>query len=406
MWVSAILAAGGRGTRMGADVPKQLLMLGDRSILQRSFEALERHEDISEIVIALPRELAASPPAFLKSSSKEVHIVDGGDTRHRSVANAFARMDETRTDYVLIHDAARPFVTASLIQRVIQAAQNGPDAAIAGLRASDTVKEATRRGDAHPAAPATVQRTLPRNAIYLVQTPQVFHWDVLADAIRVGRESNDATDEATLVERSGHEVAVVEGEPTNIKITSEHDLRVARALAEPSGPAPHPQVVLPKIGVGYDLHRLEPGRPLIIGGVRIPYDKGLAGHSDADVLCHAVTDAILGAAAAGDIGQHFPDTDPQWKGADSIELLRRAAAIVRASGFAVSNIDAVVIAEQPKLLPHLAAIRARLAEAIGVDVSAIGVKGKTNEKVGPIGNGEAIAVHAVALLAPSRESGV
>src|SRR6266511_3653379 len=150
-----------------------------------------------------------------------------------------------------------------------------------------------------------------------------------------------------------------------------------------------------RVGTGYDLHRLEPGRKLIIGGVEIAHEMGLIGHSDADVLCHAVTDAILGAAAQGDIGRHFPDTDPKWKGADSIELLKQAAAIVRSSGFSISNVDAVVIAERPKLWPHVDAMRRNLADAMGVDVSAISVKGKTNEKVGALGRNEAIAVHAV-----------
>ncbi len=153
-----------------------------------------------------------------------------------------------------------------------------------------------------------------------------------------------------------------------------------------------------RVGTGYDLHRLEAGRPLIIGGVDVPHETGLAGHSDADVLCHAVTDAILGAAAAGDIGQHFPDTDPKWKGANSIELLKGAVAVVRAAGYAVANVDAVIIAERPKLAPHIPAMRANLAQAIGTDVSAVSVKGKTNERVDALGRNEAIAVHAVVLL--------
>ena len=153
-----------------------------------------------------------------------------------------------------------------------------------------------------------------------------------------------------------------------------------------------------RIGVGYDLHRLEPGRPLVIGGVRIPHEMGLIGHSDADVLCHAITDAILGACAQGDIGRHFPDTDPKWKDADSIDLLTRAVEIVRQAGFSVSNVDAVVIAEQPKIFPYIERMRQTLADAMGIDVSAVSVKGKTNEKVGALGHNEAIAVHAVALI--------
>jgi 2-C-methyl-D-erythritol 4-phosphate cytidylyltransferase / 2-C-methyl-D-erythritol 2,4-cyclodiphosphate synthase len=392
MFVSAILAAGGRGTRMGEPVPKQLLMIGNRSILQRSFDTLEAHESISEIVVALPIELAAAPPPFLKSSRKRVYIVDGGATRHESVANAFARVTAEDADYVLIHDAARPFASPRLIDKVIEAARYSPgDSAIAALRSSDTVKEIAHGEGALP----VITRTLPRDSIYLAQTPQVFFHQFLAEAIKLGRQRGDATDEATLVEAAGHPVIVVDGEPTNIKITTEQDLRVAEALVGHTGP-------IPRIGVGYDLHRLESGRKLILGGVEIPHETGLIGHSDADVLCHAVTDAILGAACQGDIGRHFPDTDPQWQGSNSIDLLKRAVDIVRGAGFAISNIDAVVIAERPKLSPHVDEMRRRLADAIGIDVSAISVKGRTNEKIGELGRNEAIAVHAVALVTVDR----
>ena len=393
MFVSAILAAAGRGTRLGSATPKQMLALGERTILQRSFDIIDGHDQIDEIVIALPPDLAKSPPPFLVSSRKPVRIVDGGFRRQDSVAKAFAQVSKS-AGVIVIHDAARPFATADLFTRVIEAAVKG-GAAIAALQASDTVKEAT-------AAPGVriVARTIARESIYLAQTPQAFSRNVLEPAIARGRESiGPATDEASLAEQAGHSVRLVDGEATNIKITTPHDLRVSEALSgTDAGPIPNPQSVIARVGTGYDLHRMEAGRPLIIGGVSIPHETGLAGHSDADVLCHAVTDAILGAAAAGDIGQHFPDTDPKWKGANSIELLKGAVAIVRAAGYAVANIDAVVIAERPKLAPHIAAMRANLAQAIGIDVSAISVKGKTNEKVDALGRNEAIAVHAVALL--------
>ena len=384
---------------MGATIPKQLLMIGRRSILQRSFETLASIDDIAEIVVALPSELAAEPPPFLKSSSTtRVEIVDGGSTRHESVAKAFARIEAGRTDYVLIHDAARPFATPHLFAQVIETGRCS-DAAIAALRPTDTVKQVAQREQDVP----VVTDTLPRDSIYLAQTPQVFHYDVLAKAIELGCHAGEATDEATLVERTGHPVSVVDGEPTNIKITTEQDLRMAEALVGQAGPVPQPLSLLPRIGVGYDLHRLEPGRKLILGGIEIPHETGLIGHSDADVLCHALTDAILGAAAQGDIGRHFPDTDPTWKDMDSMILLGRAVHIVRDAGFIIVNLDAVVIAELPKLRPHIEAIRHHLADLIGIDVRAISVKGKTNEKVGALGRNEAIAVHAVALLAVSPE---
>jgi 2-C-methyl-D-erythritol 4-phosphate cytidylyltransferase/2-C-methyl-D-erythritol 2,4-cyclodiphosphate synthase len=390
MFVSAILAAAGRGTRLGAAMPKQMLTLGDRTILQRSFAAVDSHDRIDEIVVALPPDLASSPPPYLISAKKPVRIVDGGQRRQDSVARAFAQVSKSAT-VIVIHDAARPFASADLFTRVIDAAARG-GAAIAAVQASDTVKEAT-------AAPGVriVAHTLARESIYLAQTPQAFSRDVLEAAIQLGREAmTTATDEASLAEQAGHPVRLVDGEATNIKITTEHDLDVSRAMLGMQGTA----AAGPRVGTGYDLHRLEAGKPLIIGGVRIPHDSGLAGHSDADVLCHAVTDAILGAAGAGDIGQHFPDTDAKWKGADSIELLKGAAAIVRAAGYSVSNIDAVVIAERPRLAAHIPAMCANLAQAVGIHVSLVSVKGKTNEKIDALGRNEAIAVHAVALVRP------
>lgn len=391
MFVSAILAAAGRGTRLGSATPKQMLALGERTILQRSFDIIERHDRIDEIVVALPPALAPVPPAYLISSRKPVRIVDGGIRRQDSVAKAFAQVSGN-AGIIVIHDAARPFASPDLFTRVIEAAEKG-GAAIAAVQAHDTVKEAT-------AAPGIriVARTIARETIYLAQTPQAFSRAVLEEAIERGRVSlGSATDEASLAEQAGHSVMLVDGDSTNMKITTEQDFAVSQALVEMKESASHVGAVA-RVGTGYDLHRLEPGRRLIIGGVQIPHDTGLAGHSDADVLCHAVTDAILGAAGQGDIGQHFPDTDPRWKGANSIDLLRGAVAIVRAAGYGVSNVDAVVIAERPKLAPHVAAMRVNLAHAIGVDVSAVSVKGKTNEKVDALGRNEAIAVHAVALL--------
>ncbi|HUP39470.1 MAG TPA: 2-C-methyl-D-erythritol 2,4-cyclodiphosphate synthase [Vicinamibacterales bacterium] len=391
MFVSAILAAGGRGMRLGSSIPKQMLSLGERTILQRSFDIVDSHDGIDEIVIALPPALASSPPAYLVSARKPVRIVDGGYRRQDSVEKAFAQVSSS-AGIIVIHDAARPFASADLFTRVIEAAAKG-GAAIAALQASDTVKEAT-------AAPGVriVARTIDRESVYLAQTPQAFTRDVLEHAIVHGRESiGRATDEASLAEYAGHSVRLIDGEATNIKITTPHDLEVAKALLgnRNLGVGIHSST---RIGTGYDVHRLETGRPLIIGGVEIPHETGLAGHSDADVLCHAVTDAILGAAAAGDIGQHFPDTDPKWKGANSIALLKGAVAIIQAAGYIVANIDAVVIAERPKIAPHISAMRANLAQAMGIDVSAVSVKGKTNEHVDALGRNEAIAVHAVALI--------
>jgi 2-C-methyl-D-erythritol 4-phosphate cytidylyltransferase/2-C-methyl-D-erythritol 2,4-cyclodiphosphate synthase len=321
------------------------------------------------------------------------------------VANAFAAAS-AESDLIVIHDAARPFASADLVARTIAAAAES-GAAVAALQARDTVK---RAAEGPPEGGHYVQATLPRESIFLVQTPQAFRREVLYAALALGeREGLDATDEAALAERAGHRVRLVEGEPANIKITTPDDLPIAEVIArgEIGGAAERgigaPGVIKVRAGIGYDLHRLVAGRPLILGGVTIPFERGLAGHSDADAVCHAITDAVLGAAAAGDIGRHFPDTDPRWKGASSVDLLRRAAAIVRERGLEIENVDASVIAERPKLAPYVDAMRANVSAALGIVLDRVSIKGKTNEGVGELGRGEAIAVHAIAVLRAGPE---
>jgi len=388
MKVAAIIAAGGRGERLGAGVPKQFLAIGGVSILRRSVELFAGHERIDEIVVVLPPDLASGPPDDLPTLDKPLLIVAGGARRQDSVRNGFEAV-RGRADVVVIHDAARPFASAALIARTIDAAWES-GAALAALPASDTIKLAR---DTPAAAPLLVERTLPRERVFLAQTPQAFRTDVLAAAIAASQEGVMATDEAALAEAAGFPVRLVTGETTNLKITTMTDLTAAQALSGRDSAGARV-----RIGTGYDLHRLAQGRPLILGGITVPFDKGLAGHSDADVLAHAITDAVLGAIAKGDIGGHFPDTDPRWKGASSLAMLAHAVATARDAGFAVVNVDAVVIAERPKLAAHLAGIRASLAGVLGIGVGCVSVKGKTNEGVGEIGRGEAIAVHAVALL--------
>ena len=385
MYVSALIAAGGRGLRFGSSQPKQLLMLGGRSILQHSVDVLQQCDVIDDLVVALPAELAQAPPASLLAGDKRVEIVVGGARRRDSVANAFARVAD-RADVVVIHDAARPFVTSAMIERTVTAAAE-TGAAIAAVAARDTVKRTDARG--------TIIGTLPRGEIYLAQTPQAFRTAVLRDALAV---EGDATDEAMLAEHAGHRVVVVEGDQRNLKITTPADLAVAEHLLGLSSMA----TANLRVGNGYDLHRLVIDRPLILGGVTIPFEKGLHGHSDADAVCHAVADAVLGAAGAGDIGRHFPDTDPAWQGANSVELLRRVGRVINEAGFAVVNVDVVVIAQRPKLVRYVDAMRANLASALGCEMTQVSVKGKTNEGVDSMGAGDSIAVHAVALLSRTR----
>jgi 2-C-methyl-D-erythritol 4-phosphate cytidylyltransferase/2-C-methyl-D-erythritol 2,4-cyclodiphosphate synthase len=285
-------------------------------------------------------------------------------------------------------------VSAARISRTSGAAAES-GAALAALPASDTVKQASG---------LLVRATLDRSSIFLAQTPQAFRRAILEAALK---SDGEATDEAALVERAGHPVRIVAGEASNIKITTSEDLALADALArqrpgaEPSGCGPEaPAAVAVRAGIGYDLHRMAGSGPLLLGGVSIPFAQGLEGHSDADAVCHAVTDAMLGAAAAGDLGGLFPDSDPRWKGASSIALLERAAEAVRDGGLEPANVDVVVIAERPRISPYVEAMRAKLAAALGVPIARVSIKGKTNEGVGELGRGEAIAVHAIALLRP------
>lgn len=387
MFVSAIIAAGGRGQRLGAGIPKQLLTVNGQSLLQRSVSLFVAHPEIDEVVVALPPDLAAEPPPYLRASPKPLRIVAGGPRRQDSVANAFAAVAE-QADVVVIHDAARPFATPALISRTIAAAAES-GAALAAMRARDTVKRAGAE------ATAMVAETIPRESIYLAQTPQAFTRRVLRDALALSEADVDATDEASLAERAGHPVRLVEGEQSNIKITTQEDLAVADALAQPQAPAP---VRTGRAGTGYDLHRLVAGRPLVLGGVTIPFERGPLGHSDGDVVCHSVTDAILGALALGDIGRHFPDTDAKWKDASSVDLLRRAVAMVHGKGYEVGNVDVTVILEAPKIRGYVDAMRRAVADALGISIEQISIKGKTNEGMDAVGRGEAIAAHAVALL--------
>jgi 2-C-methyl-D-erythritol 4-phosphate cytidylyltransferase/2-C-methyl-D-erythritol 2,4-cyclodiphosphate synthase len=378
--VAAIIAAGGRGLRFGSDQPKQLVPLAGIPILQRSVEAFLRCDVVSSVVVALPSDLMDEFPAYLRSASKPLDVVAGGVRRQDSVSRAFAAISP-EAEIVAIHDAARPLVTDALIRRTVAAAAES-GAAIAAVRASDTVKRARADG--------AVAQTLPRDELYLAQTPQAFRRAVLRDALAI---ADDATDEAALAERAGHPVRLVDGDTRNLKITTPDDLAMAEGLLRTAAAG---EVL--RIGNGYDLHRLVSGRPLILGGVAIPFDKGLLGHSDADAVCHAITDAVLGAAGAGDIGRHFPDSDPRWKGADSLRLLAESARLVRVAGYAIGNVDVVVVAERPKLLPYLEPMRANVARALGCDAVQVSIKGKTNEGVDSVGAGDAIAVHAVALL--------
>ncbi len=380
MFVSAVVVAGGRGVRAGGSTPKQFLELAGRSVLRRSVEALASHPDVAEVIVVLPEAWVDRGAELVGDLRVPCRFVAGGARRQDSVRAGGAAVDE-RADVVLVHDAARPFVTPAVIGRVIAAARQ-VGAAIPCVPVTDTVKRGEDRLDGR-----VVLKTVPRDALWLTQTPQGFRRDVLARAVADGAGELEATDEARLVELAGGTVAIVDGDRRNTKLTTADDVEEAQQRMSEW-----------RVGTGYDLHQLVGGRPLVLAGVVVPSHKGPLGHSDGDVVCHALTDAILGAAGAGDIGQLFPNTDPQWKDAPGLDLLSRALARVRDAGWRVVNADVTVILETPKLSPHVAEIRRRLAECLGVAVDAVSVKGKTNEGVDAVGRGEAIASHAVVML--------
>jgi 2-C-methyl-D-erythritol 4-phosphate cytidylyltransferase/2-C-methyl-D-erythritol 2,4-cyclodiphosphate synthase len=378
MSVGAIVVAAGDGTRLPGPVPKPLLPLGRKTVLERALAAFQACDRIDGVVVVAG---AAYTDAVTQLAPPKVTaVVAGGRTRRASVAAGLSALPDAQ--WVVVHDGVRPFVTPALIERVLAAAVTH-GAATAGLPVSDTVKEV--QDD-------RVSRTIPRDGLYLVQTPQAFRADLLREAHdRVPLEAA-ITDDAGLVEHLGRSVVVVPGDGANVKVTTPSDYEMARRQFE------RLPGLAARVGVGYDVHRLAPDRPLVLGGVQIPSPRGLAGHSDADVLVHAIMDALLGAAGLADIGRHFPPDDPTYRGADSIGLLESVAARLRASGWAIANVDAVVTAEAPRLAPHVDAMRERIAAALGAMPGQVGIKATTAEGLGAIGRGDGIAAHAIALL--------
>lgn len=321
---------------------------------------------------------------------KTEKIVAGGATRQESVWAGLCEIS-AGMDCVLIHDAARPLVSRHLMESCAAAAASY-GAAIAALPVSDTLKRSVGE---------VISATIDRSDLWIAQTPQAFRVDVITEAYeRARRDGAVATDDAALVEALGRPVRLVMGSPRNVKITYPADLTLAQDLVRGETAAAGI-----RCGIGYDVHRLVEGRRLVLGGVEFPGRRGLDGHSDADVLAHAICDALLGAAGLGDIGRHFPDTDPRYAGADSIELLRRAREMTAAAGFGVVNVDAVVVAEEPRIAGDVARMQQRLGEALGIAPDRISVKGKTAEGLGPIGAGEGIASHAICTIAPCVAAG-
>lgn len=368
--VTAILVAAGASRRMGFDKLSHRLPDG-RTVLQASVQAFDSHPDVSQIILVAGqnREMC---DALAAQCRKDARVVDGGATRADSVRAGLAA---ATGELVAIHDAARPFVSRDLISYTLAAAAECGAAAPA-VAVKDTIKLAEN---------GLVQQTPDRSRLFAVQTPQCFCREKYRQALELvtADRASAVTDDCSLFELAGFPVRLTQGDYENIKITTVEDLKGESRM---------------RIGHGYDVHRLVEGRKLILGGVDIPYAKGLLGHSDADVLLHAISDALLGAAALGDIGKHFPDNDPQYEGADSLMLLGKVGELLHGAGYTVGNIDATILCQAPKLLPHIPAMRKNIAAALGIDVEAVSVKATTEEKLGFTGAGEGIAAHAVALI--------
>jgi 2-C-methyl-D-erythritol 4-phosphate cytidylyltransferase/2-C-methyl-D-erythritol 2,4-cyclodiphosphate synthase len=373
MRLAAILVAAGSGSRFGAETPKQFLRLAGKPVIRHCAEALAR-----EVDLLLP---VGETDPICDALAGIAHLppVAGGATRQDSVRLGLEALAARSPDIVLVHDAARPMIPAGTIPALLTALKTAPGA-IPALPVADTLKRAER---------SVITATMPRDGLYRAQTPQAFRFEVLLAAHRAGI-GVAATDDASLLEAAGESVAIVQGSEDNIKLTYGDDLlRLERIMTA------H---LIPRVGTGYDVHVLETGRALMLCGVAVPHDKGLAGHSDADVGIHALCDAIYGALAEGDIGRHFPPSQATWKDADSARFLAHAGERIAARGGRLANADVTLICERPKIAPHAAAMIARLAAILGVDESLISVKATTTEKLGFTGRGEGIAAQAVATV--------
>jgi 2-C-methyl-D-erythritol 4-phosphate cytidylyltransferase / 2-C-methyl-D-erythritol 2,4-cyclodiphosphate synthase len=386
--VWAILVAGGVGNRFGGKLPKQFRPLGSKRVIDYSIELFSSLKDFAGVVLVLPPEFIPEwKMALEKGPLKNIRIGPGGISRQKSVQNGLGLVDAD-AEWILVHDVARPLVSAELVRRTLAGALE-TGCAVTAIPVPDTLKKAD---ESH-----FVEKTVSRDRLHMVQTPQVFSKKLLLEALHWAESKGlEATDEAGLVERMGHRVRLVEGSVFNFKITRSEDLQLAEAfLTGRKGSAVTSEM---RIGEGYDVHPFAEGRKLILGGVEIPFEKGLQGHSDADALLHAICDACLGAMAEGDLGAHFPDSDPRYRGISSLVLLEKVNQLVQSKGFEVANIDATVICQRPKLAPHLLAMRENIARTVKVPVDRISVKATTEEGLGFTGTLQGLAAKAVVLV--------
>lgn len=385
--VCVIIAAAGQGKRMGSSVNKVILPLAGKVVLAHTVLAACQAEGVTSLILTVAPEEAATVTKLLDGLNLSVpwQVVAGGSERQYSIANALKVVDPT-AQIVVVHDGARPMAEPALFNQVIADACNH-QAAIAAVPVKDTIKTIDQAG--------WVTGTPDRRSLWAVQTPQAFKRELLAAAYSQALQDGYlGTDDAALVERLGTKVKITTGSYQNIKITTPEDLQFAETVMVKR----QEDKKMIRAGIGYDVHRLVPERKLILGGVEVPYMLGLEGHSDADVLLHAIKDALLGAAALGDIGRHFPDSDERFKGISSLKLLCEVRKILIKHGYFVNNIDATIVAQKPKLAPYIAQMNTNIAEALGVAETQINVKATTTEGLGFAGQGQGIAAYATATI--------
>jgi len=377
----ALIVAAGSGTRAGGTLPKQFATVAGRPMLMHAVTAMSAHPAIDAVrVVVAEGQLDHAKAVLAAGGVTDATVIVGGRTRRDSVLRGIAALSDL--DHVLVHDAARPFLPAGVISAVVAALTNS-DAAVPVLPVADTLAlgATTLTG-------RMLGEVVPREAVYRVQTPQGFRIATLRAAHAAWPADEDASDDAQMVRRVGGSVALVQGDPMLDKVTHPDDFAAAEARA------PYES----RTAMGFDVHRLETGEELWLGGIRIPHDKGLSGHSDADVALHALTDALLGTIAAGDIGTHFPPSDPQWKGADSAQFLQHAAQLIAAKGGRIDFVDLTILCEMPKIGPHRAAMTNRIADLLDLTTDRVSVKATTTERLGFTGRGEGIAAQAVATI--------
>lgn len=380
--LAALIVAAGKGLRAGGEIPKQFADFGGKPLLRHSVEAFARWNGAPQIFVVIGDGQDTLALAAL-DGMEGVSLVTGGAERSDSVRRGLlAIAAQGSIDRVFIHDAARPGLPADVLDRLNAALDHNPGA-IPVLPVVDSV---ARGHD------GIMEQAVERAGLWRIQTPQAFHFHAILAAHLAWPRDGAATDDSQIARAQGLDVALVEGDVALAKITFAEDFAV------PQLSAPMPAAMIARTGIGYDVHRLVSGEELWLGGIQIAHDKGLAGHSDADVALHAITDALLGAMALGDIGEHFPPSDPQWRGADSARFLAHAASLVRAKGGVIANIDLTIICEEPKIGPHKASIQKRIATILDIRADQVGVKATTTERLGFTGRGEGIAAQAAASI--------